>query len=86
VSERPQGASDQRRTLRQLTLATAIAAVALNLVLLVQTTLSTPGSGDVQDAIISLLGGVFPGGGLRAAPSPPAAAPTASPHAVTGAS
>jgi hypothetical protein len=78
-------ATDQGRALRRLTVSAAVAAVGLNVALMVETEASRPGAGSVQDEVVSALAVVFPGIGLRAGPTP-SPAPTARPHAVTGAS
>jgi len=84
MQDRDRTVARNRQTLRRLTVAAAGAAIGLNAVLLIQTSVIQVGPGAVQDAIVSFFGAVFPGGGLRAAQPP--AAPSASPLVVTGAS
>jgi hypothetical protein len=82
MAHRPRAEATQA-TVRRLTAGAAVGAVALTAVLSMQA--GSAGLGGVQDAIVSFVGAVFPGGGLRSAP-PPAPAPGATPVAVTGGS
>jgi len=72
-----------RHAVRRLTAGTAVAAVALTAVLFVDA--GSDQAGALQDALVSLVTAVFPGGGLRSAPAP-TPAPGATPVAVTGGS
>ncbi|MHB8587783.1 MAG: hypothetical protein ACYDA0_02895 [Candidatus Dormibacteraceae bacterium] len=67
--------ADERALLRRLTIAAAVAAVGLNAALFLQTWFSQMGTGEVQDAIVSAVGGLFPGSGLQ----PPSQLPSPSP-------
>jgi len=78
--------ADQRGALRQLTIGGVVLSVALNAVLFVQTYARQAGDVSVQDAVVSVIGAMFPSAGLKAPSSPPTAAPGASPVVVTGAS
>jgi hypothetical protein len=77
--------NNPRTQLRQITAAVAVGAVVLNGVLFVQTAADGSRGEGLQDAIVQLLGAVFPAGGLRPGASP-APIPSATPHAVTGSS
>jgi hypothetical protein len=76
--------NDQRLALRRLTVGAAVTAAGLNVLLFTQASVEQLGAGGVQDAIVSIAQGLFPGAGLR----PPASAPVPSqkPVTTTGAS
>ena len=71
--------------LRRLTAGAVITAGGLGVALFTQTAVSATSSGDVQGAIVSMVGALFPGAGLRPAstspsPAPPGTAPVATTH------
>jgi hypothetical protein len=78
--------TDQRTTLRRLTVSAAVAAAGLNAVLFAQAGLEQLGPGDFQSAIISAFAGLFPRGGLQPSSQAPTPAPGATPIATTGGS
>jgi hypothetical protein len=63
---------DQQATLRSLTIVAAVAATALNGLLFAQSGLGSISAGDVENAIVDLIGAVLPGGAgsIRPAASP----------------
>ena len=63
---------DQQATLRRLTIVATVAATALNGILFAQTGLGSVSAGDVENAIVDLIGTVLPGGAgsLRPSASP----------------
>jgi hypothetical protein len=70
---------------RRLTAGGIVAAGGLGVALFAQTAVSSTGSSDVQGAIVSVIGAVFPGAGLRPAssapsPVPPGTVPVATTH------
>ena len=67
--------AEERGLLRWLTIAVALAATGLNAVLFLEIGAGQLGPGGVQDAIVSAIGGLFPGTGLH----PPSRLPTPSP-------
>jgi len=67
--------AEERGLLRWLTIAVAVAATGLNAILFLQIGASQLGPGGLQDAIVSAIGGLFPGTGLH----PPSQLPTPSP-------
>lgn len=77
---------DQQASLRSLTIVAAVAATALNGILFAQTGLGSVSAGDVENAIVDLIGAVLPGGAgsIRPAASPTPAAGT--PAVVSGGS
>ena len=71
--------------LRRLTAGAIVTAGGLGVALFTQTAVSTTGSGDLQGAIVSMVGALFPGAGLGPAssspsPAPPGTAPVAATH------
>lgn len=78
--------NDQPQALRRLTVGAAVAAAGLNALLFTQTGLEQVGAGGLQQEIVSMVEGVFPGAGLRPAASPPTPSPNGRPVATTGAS
>ncbi len=81
---RPRRFSNQREVLRRLTVTAALAAVALNGVLFVQTAASTMGPDTADKAILALISTLFPGS-VRPPNEQPLPTPTPA-VAVTGAS
>lgn len=79
--------SDQQASLRSLTVVAAVVATALNGMLFAQTGLGAVSAGDVENAIVDLIGAVLPGGAgsLRPTASPTPAA-GATPVVVSGGS
>lgn len=73
---------EERGLLRWITITVAVAATGLNAVLFLQIGASQLGPGGLQDAIVSAIGGLFPGTGLH----PPSQLPTASPGSAVVAS
>jgi hypothetical protein len=67
--------ADERGLLRWLTIAVAVAATGLNAALFLQIGFSQMSPGEVQDAIVSAVSGLFPGSGLQ----PPSQFPSPSP-------
>ncbi|MHB8610955.1 MAG: hypothetical protein ACYDAL_00810 [Candidatus Dormibacteraceae bacterium] len=67
--------ADERALLRRLTIAAAVTAVGLNAALFLQAWFTQAGPGELQDAIVSAVGGLFPGSGLQ----PPSKLPSPSP-------
>jgi hypothetical protein len=70
---------------RRLTAGAVVAAGGLGVALFAQTAVSSTGSGDVQGAIVTMIGAVFPGAGIRPAssapsPVPPGTVPVATTH------
>jgi hypothetical protein len=63
---------DQAETVRRLTAGVAVTAVAANAILFLETAVQQEGAGAVQAAMVAVLSGLFPSGGLRA----PAVQPT----------
>jgi len=78
--------TNQREALRQLTVGAAVAAAGLNAVLFVQTGVDQSGAAAVQDAIVSVVNGLFPGAGLKPPANQPTPSPNARPIATTGGS
>jgi hypothetical protein len=74
----------RRETLRRLTVTTTVVAIVLNAVLFVQTAAQQLGPGDVNNAILAVIGSLLPGGVRQPSEAP---VPTPSPPlAVTGGS
>lgn len=81
---RPRRIANQRDALRSLTVTATVAAVVLNAALFVQTAATQVGVGDVDQAILSVIGVLLPG---SVRPPNEAPVPTPTPAvAVTGAS
>ena len=69
---------------RRLTAGVVITAGGLSVALFTQTAVSSTGSVDVQGAVVSAIGALFPGAGLRPSSSSPSpASPGTTPVATT---
>jgi hypothetical protein len=67
--------AEERGLLRWLTIAVAVAATGLNATLFLQIGLGQMSPGEVQDAIVSAVSGLFPGSGLQAPSQLPSPSP-----------
>lgn len=79
-------AADHREALRQVTVASAVAAVGLNAALFLQTAVGQLGPAEVDRAVLSVINVFLPGTTLQPPVEGPTAAPGVRPIATTGGS